>query len=136
MVSVESAQVLDSTLSLPSLSDENQTVVWEAMKEQLTKRLDVDPKYVILVADAAVSRVRRLVPSDSLNLRIRITTANETTLSADLYAIAKDPSFWEVVNDQLAANGAALQLDPAEVVNGTHVSPQQLVGTVTIVGQV
>jgi hypothetical protein len=109
-LSDEPAQVVDSTLSLPSV--DTATVDLEAVKAamiaKLAEDLGIDPKYIRLEDPAAAafrSRQRALAAGSGLDLKIILLVDDGGAAAAKLAALTSSASFWAGINKNLAAKG-------------------------------
>jgi hypothetical protein len=110
-LSDEPAQVVESTLSLPSVDTAavNLEVVKAAMIAKLAEDLGIDPKYIRLEGAAVAalrSRQRRGLAGGGLDLEIILLVDDGGASEAKLKALTSSASFWAGVNENLAAKGA------------------------------
>jgi hypothetical protein len=110
-LSDEPAQVVDSTLSLPSADTASLDleVVKVVVIAKLAEELGIDPMYIRL-EDSAVaalqSRQRRALAGSGLDLKIILLVDDGRAWAAKVAALTSSVFFWAGVNEDLAAKGA------------------------------
>jgi hypothetical protein len=132
-------ETLEQQLELPNQNGALHAEVEISLIEELAAQLGIDPEYISLSGSsdngAAVPTQRHMqrALTTGLSLKITILSSGSGALPSALVALTSNQSFWQAVNNRVAASGTSSTLDASGIVvhisilQSRHVTPTSII---------